>query len=208
MKTQFKINITIHRCLVVLAITTNCACTDSNKSDENLNAESKSGTSYEYTIPSNIDSFEVDNLADAGVSNNQQTTKSENSTTSYSDGRRSKANIMNIDDVNLNDVCSDFQVSQGYLNMLLDTYKSIHQIRQFIRNAQQRRYLTTDEANAIRDFEYNAKTLNNAPDIKGLDKKQESILVEINRLTKTTAQVLKSYKAYDTEQSNNPQTRR
>ncbi len=97
------------------------------------------------------------------------------------------------------DVNQPVQVTQGYLDLMRNTYNSIGTINQFIQNAGKRAHFTSAEANALRDFRINAGNLNTLPDVKGLSPQQKQVLKEINAASKNADAALKRYKAYDVE---------
>lgn len=68
------------------------------------------------------------------------------------------------------------KVSEGYLNMLRDTYRSINSINTYITNAQNSRHFRSAEANALHDFIENARELNSKPDVKVLSEAQKMYL--------------------------------
>ena len=94
------------------------------------------------------------------------------------------------------------KVSEGYLNMLRDTYRSINSINTYITNAQNSRHFRSAEANALHDFIENARELNSKPDVKVLSEAQKNVLATINGIAKKASNALRLYKVYDKE--NNP----
>ena len=94
------------------------------------------------------------------------------------------------------------KVSEGYLNMLRDTYRSINSINTYITNAQNSRHFRSAEANALHDFIENARELNSKPDVKVLSEAQKNVLATINGIAKKASNALRLYKVYDEE--NNP----
>lgn len=94
------------------------------------------------------------------------------------------------------------KVSEGYLNMLRDTYRSINSINTYITNAQNSRHFRSAEANALHDFIENARELNSKPDVKVLNEAQKNVLATINGIAKKASNALRLYKVYDEE--NNP----
>lgn len=94
------------------------------------------------------------------------------------------------------------KVTEGYLNLMKNTYNSIGMINKFILNANKRRHFTSAEANALHDFQFNANELNNKPDVKILDSNQKNILDKINSVSRRVAQALKDFATYDDEPQN------
>ena len=97
------------------------------------------------------------------------------------------------------------KVSEGYLNMLRDTYRSINSINTYITNAQNSRHFRSAEANALHDFIENARELNSKPDVKVLSEAQKNVLATINGIAKKASNALRLYKVYD-EENNPPQS--
>lgn len=92
------------------------------------------------------------------------------------------------------------KVSQGYLDLLKNTYHSMGSIQTYIQNAMKRRHFTSAEANALNDFVANAQNLNSLPDVKVLNAEQKAVLANINNMVKQVRAALKQYKAYDEPQ--------
>ena len=92
------------------------------------------------------------------------------------------------------------KVSQGYLDLLKNTYHSRGSIQTYIQNAMKRRHFTSAEANALNDFVANAQNLNSLPDVKVLNADQKAVLGNINRMVKQVRAALNQYKAYDEQQ--------
>ncbi len=92
--------------------------------------------------------------------------------------------------------------------MLENTYESIETIKRFILNAQNRRYLTSGEFNALKDFMSNADDLNAQRKGKTMRPEQEQFLREINDMSKEAGKALKQFNAYDEPQMSVPQLQR
>lgn len=96
------------------------------------------------------------------------------------------------------------QVSQEYLDLMRNTYRSMSAMDTYILNAQRRRHFTKREAVELGYFIDNANDLNSKPDVKLLNSDQKAALRQINDMVGKVRNALKSYKAYD-EQPEQPQ---
>lgn len=89
------------------------------------------------------------------------------------------------------------QVSQEYLDLMKNTYRSMSAMNTYILNAQRSRHFTKRESTELGYFLENTNELNSKPDVKFLNSDQKAALRQINDMAGKVRKAIKMYKAYD-----------